>query len=337
MSDPAGMAEASIESDELRTERIAGAVHRPLPAFVATQWFADACLLATTLIWGVNLLVFKYSIGILEPVVFNALRLVFASIALGVCLYAESRFRRKPMFPRSRPGRPVPWKLVFWFSLLTGIVYMVLFLSGISRTTAGNTALLLASMPMWTAILSFIFLRERLRRVSWAGLAITFSGTAIVTLSGGGLSLSAQHLLGNVLVVAGAFSWAAATVISRPILRVMSPLQLTFIASLTTTPFHLMWIAADLDDHLSTILTPWMLVAIVFSGAFSTGLAYVLWNTGVKILGGSHAAIFQNVVTVVAVVGGWIILGEQPLMAQIAGGITIVAGVLLMRRGRNRE
>ncbi len=300
------------------------------------RWFADACLIATTLIWGINLVVFKYSIGILEPVVFNALRLVFAMFTLGLCLVVESRLYHRPMFPRSsRSGPKIPWHAVFWFSLLTGIVYMVFFLTGISRTTAGNTALLLASMPMWTAVLSFVWLRERLRRISWIGLAVTFIGTMIVTMAGDGVSLSNEHIRGNILVVSGALSWAAATVISRPILRVMSPLQLTFIASVTTTPFHVLWILPIVGNQVPAILSGWMMVAIVFSGAFSTGLAYVLWNTGVKILGGSHAAIFQNVVTVVAVTGGWVILGEQPLAGQVVGGATIIAGVLVMRRGRD--
>ncbi len=292
------------------------------------------CLLATALIWGVNILIFKYSIGILEPVVFNALRLVFSSLALALCLGIESRWNGRPFWPRSTEKTAIPWLRVASFSALTGIWYMVLFLTGIMRTTAGNTALLLASMPMWTAVLSYIWLRERLPAVTWAGLGLTLAGTVTVTLAGGRVSLGMEYLAGNLLILAAAFSWAAATVLSRSILQTMSPLQLTFIASLTTTPLHMIWILPQLHQHWETILEPWMMAAIVFSGALSTGLAYALWNTGVKLIGGSHAAIYQNVVTLVAVTGGWIVLGEQPLAAQVIGGLTIIAGVLIMRRGR---
>ena len=304
---------------------------------ISRRWFADACLLMTALIWGVNILIFKYSIGILEPVVFNALRLVFSTLALGLCVAVESRWRNRPIWPRSTATNRINWIRVAWFSVLTGLCYMVLFLTGIDRTTAGNTALLLASMPMWTAALSFIFLHERLPRVTWFGLLLTLAGTITVTLAGGTVSLNLEHFQGNLLVLAAAFSWAIATVISRSILGTMSPLQLSFVASLTTTPLHVAWILPSLQKNWSTILEPWMLAAIIFSGAFSTGLAYALWNAGVKILGGSHAAIYQNLVTLVAVTGGWILLKETPLPAQIIGGLTIVSGVLVMRQGRKRS
>lgn len=298
------------------------------------RWFADLCLIVTTLIWGINILVFKYAIGFIEPVIFNATRLVFSSLALAICVWAESRWAGTRIFPRSTPQARINWWGVAWFSLLTGIFYMVLFLVGISRTTAGNTALLLASMPMWTVILSFFLLHERLPRITWYGLIITIGGAVAVTVSGGQVDMGSEFLLGNLFILAAALSWAIATVISRPLLKTMSPLQLTFIASLTTTPFHMLWIASRLPRYWDQIIEPWMLTAIIFSGAFSTGLAYALWNTGVKILGGSHASSFQNIVTLVAVGGGWWLLGEQAFAGQVLGGVTIIVGVLVMRRGR---
>ncbi len=314
--------------------------HPPTPAPFPVHhrhWFADSCLLATTLIWGINIVIFKDAIGKMEPFVFNAVRLLFATLALGICVLVESRLRRKPFWPRSTTEKPIPWFRVAIFSALTGIVYIVFYLNGIIHTTAGNTALLLSSMPMWTAVLSFFFLHERLPGIAWTGFAITMTGTLIVTLfSAMEISLlESSYFFGNLLMLSAAFSWATATVLNRSILRSnITPLQLTFIASVSTTPLHLLYVAPVLGQHLDRILEPWMFAAIVFSGAFSTGLAYALWNTGVKILGGSHAAIFQNVVTVIAVAGGWIFLGEKPLISQIVGGVVIITGVLVMRRGR---
>ncbi len=326
----------------------------PAPA-TGHHWVADVCLLATTLIWGVNILTFKYSIGIFDPVVFNASRLVFSWLALLVCVWLESRWRNAPLWPRSAAGQPIRWSSVALFSALTGGLYLVLYLNGIMRTTAGNTALLLSSMPMWTAVFSFFLLHERLRPVTWAGLAMTLAGTLTVTLAGGRVSFASEHFFGNLLMLGAALTWAVGTVLSRPILRTMTPLQLTFIASLLTTPLHLLWILPQLGslefagwsagsplptaDQIASgearlTVTPWLLLAILYSGALSTGIAYALWNTGVKILGGSHAAVYQNVVTLIAVVGGWLFLGEAPLLAQIIGGTIIIAGLLLMRRGR---
>jgi drug/metabolite transporter (DMT)-like permease len=281
--------------------------------------------------WGANIIVFKSTIGEFNPWVFNALRLIFASVTLGLLALAEALF-----WPRPPSSTPLRWWRVGLFSFLSGFLYLVIFVKGIDLTTAGNTALILASMPMWTAILSMFFLRERLPGITWMGLLVTIVGTVIVTTQGsGGVNFSSQYFLGNLYILLSALAWAAGTVMSRPILEKITPLRLAFISCALTTPLHL-WLAADqIPAALPRALQPATLIAIIYSGVFSTGVAYVTWHIGVRAVGGSHAAVYQNVVTLVAVVGGWIVLREQPLLAQVLGGILTIVGLLLMRRGRS--
>ena len=280
--------------------------------------------------WGTNILVFKSFITDFNPWVFNALRLVFATLTLGILALGETW-----LAPTVKSREPVYWWRVLLFSLLNGFVYLIVFVQGISLTTAGNTALILASMPMWTAVLATFFLRERLPRVTWLGLLVTFVGTIIVTTQGSGpVSLASRYFWGNVFMMVAALAWATGTVVSRPILRTMTPLRLAFISALITTPLHFVLAATELPAALPRALEPAMLLAIIYSGVFSTGVAYATWHMGVRALGASHAAVYQNVVTLVAVVGGWVILKEQPLLAQIFGGLLTLAGLYLMRRGR---
>ena len=308
--------------------------HSAAPVATGSRWLADACLLLTACMWGINIPVVKDAISNLDPFLFNALRLIFSVLALGTLVWLEG------LFGERMPWR-VPWRQVLVFAGLAGFVYQIIFMLAITRTTAGNTALILSTMPMWTAILSFLFYHERLPRVTWLGFAITFSGTIVVISSGGKLSYSAEHLYGNLFMLAAAMAWAGATVYSRPLMQTISPLRLSFVSSVVTTPIHLlllplmMQFATKEYPDWQTKLLEWQIVlAILFSGAFSTGLAYATWNIGVQLVGGSHAAVYQNVVTLVAVLGGWLVLGEQILSAQIVGGILIIAGLLVMRRGR---
>lgn len=312
------------------TAELAAPVPPQSPAKPRMSWRADVCLLSTALMWGANILVFKSFITDFNPWVFNALRLVFATITLGILAVGEAW-----LMPRPKSRQPVYWWRVLVFSLLNGFVYLVVFVQGISLTTAGNTALILASMPMWTAVLATIFLHERLPRITWLGLLVTFVGTIIVTTQGSGpVSLSSRYFWGNVFMMIAALAWATGTVISRPILQQITPLRLAFISALITTPLHFGLAAAALPAALPRALEPSMLMAIIYSGVFSTGVAYATWHMGVRALGASHAAVYQNVVTLVAVVGGWVILKEQPLSAQIFGGVLTLAGLYLMRRGR---
>jgi drug/metabolite transporter (DMT)-like permease len=179
------------------------------------------------------------------------------------------------------------------------------------------------------------FLRERLPRVTWWGLFVTFVGTVIVTTQGSGeVSFASRYFLGNLYMLLASIAWATGTVMSRPILQTISPLRLAFISCVLTTPLHLALAAPQIPENLHRLFEPATLAAIIYSGVFSTGVAYATWHAGVRAVGGSHASVYQNVVTLVAVVGGWIVLQEPPLIAQIFGGLLTIAGLLLMRRGR---
>ncbi|MCA9126323.1 MAG: DMT family transporter [Planctomycetales bacterium] len=294
---------------------------------------ADLVLFATALMWGINIIVFKYATNGYDPWVFNGLRLIFATLTLGVLAWAEAIFS-----PRSVSKR-VPWLRVIAFCFISGALYLIIFVKGIALTTAGNTALILASMPMWTALLSMHFLQERLPPVTWLGLLVTFFGTLIVTTQGSGnVSLASEYFVGNLFMLVAAIVWASGTVLSKGILEAISPLRLAFISALLTTPVHLViayFVATTtMPNFWQETMRPMTVVAIVYSGIFSTGVAYATWHFGVRAVGGSHAAVYQNVVTLVAVFGGWLLLGETLVAVQLLGGILTIVGLLLMRRGR---
>lgn len=295
-----------------------------------SRWTADGFLLATSVMWGLNILVFKHATLSLDAWVFNAVRLIFATVTLGILVQIESRY-----FPQ--PVKPIPWRQVLPFSFVSGFLYLIVFVKAISLTTAGNTALILSSMPMWTAVISYFLVRERLPSVTWWGLLVTFLGTVLVTTqSSAKVSFfESEYLVGNLLMLCAALAWACGTVMSKPILNSLSPLRLAFISALLTTPLHLCIVAPRFPETWSIVRRWDVLLEIIYSGIFSTGLAYASWHAGVRRLGGSHAAVYQNVVTLVAVIGGWLLLRERIMLAQLVGGLLIVIGLVAMRRGRN--
>ena len=114
-----------------------------------------------------------------------------------------------------------------------------------------------------------------------------------------------------------------------------SPLALAFCGVLLAVPLHYVVASHALPQMQRFFSDPVLAAAVLFSGAFSTGIAYALWNFGVKILGTSHAAVFQNLVPFFALLAGWPLLGEIPVWLQIAGGLIIVTGLVIMRRNRS--
>lgn len=310
----------AVDASSVSPEGVTAGSHR--------NWLADGCLFMTALFWGINIPVVKYAVGQVDAFAFNSVRLVFATLILAVFAAIESRMGLSIKGPYSR----VRWGV---FAMLNGFLYMVLFMFGVRATTAGNVALLLSSMPVWTAIFSFLFLKERLPKITWIGLAITITGTFTVILFGKDeVSLGAGYLIGNLLMLIAAMTWASGTVISRKLLESVGPMTLAFWSSLVTTPIHLLIAAPQIAECWPQLLQTHVVLAILYSGLGSTGIAYALWHVGVRQLGGSHASVYQNMVTLVAVLGGWLFLPESPLVAQIAGGLLIVAGIFVMRKGR---
>lgn len=298
------------------------------------DWTADLILLATTIIWGVNIVAFKAAITGNDPYVFNAQRLTLAMTTLVLLAVAESM-----LYPQNRsPRSPVPWLSIALFSLLNGVIYLLTYVRGISMTTAGNVALIFASLPMWTAVYASWILKERFSKLTWIGLFITALGTLVVILNGAGpVNLSTQYFQGNAWILLATLAWAAATIVSRNILTVLTPLQLAALASLMTTPIH--WIVAwkISPQGLFGQQTVGYWAAMAYSGIFSTGIAYATWNAGVYRVGAAYASIYQNVVTLVAVLGGWLMLNEQLLPVQLLGGALTVIGLLTMRHARHHH
>ena len=313
------------------------------------RWWADSNLVAVAVIWGINMPIMKFALGRTDPYLFNAMRLTCSAIALGTCVTVLARLKSRKSRgdssgsnkgrPEKRPGYSrSQWLNILWFSFLAGFLYQVCFLLGINATTAGNTAIIMSAVPVWTAILAFMWLRERLSSRGWAGLLIAFVGVLVVTFGKPtiveGSAAAVSSLKGNLIVSLGAFTWAFASVWSRPLMKSVAPLNLAFFSIVLTVPFHYLIAGSALSGLAACFQDPWLIAAIVYSGTFSTGLAYAMWNYGIHQLGASHAAGFQNLVPLVALVASWALIGEVPFPLQLVGGCLIIAGLLNMRWNR---
>jgi drug/metabolite transporter (DMT)-like permease len=303
------------------------AVQTSQPSTEQSAFWPEMSLLAVVTIWGINIPVVKVGLDRSDAFVFNAVRLAVSAVVLLFVAYKEGG--PLPFFNTAIPRR----KLLLYGFLASGI-YQLMFVVGVGRTTSGNAALILATMPMWTALLANLILKERLSVLSWCGLATAFVGTMIVALEKGDISQLKHHLLGNACMLCAALSWSGSTVAARPALKHVTPLKLSAFASVTMLPMHLLIALPFMPEHLSTVADYHVWLPILYSGIFSTGMALVLWNFGVRHAGPAHAAVFQNLVPVIAMVSAWLIRGEGASSSQIAGGILIISGLLIMRRGR---
>ncbi len=292
------------------------------------RWLAP---LSVALIWGVNVPVMKAVLVHASPFAFNALRLSASAVVLGL---ADRLERGRAPAPRT------PWPAVVGLGLLTSLVYQVLFIAGIARTSATHAGFLIASGPLWTALIARLVGLERLGGRAWLGLALAFVGTGLVVVAqaGGGTVTRAASLAGNTLMLSAMVTWAVGAVLSRPVLADFPATRLAFLSTCIALPGH--WALALLDGGSGTSvgaglgLAGWL--AVLYSGALSTGLAYSLWNRSVRRIGPARTSAFTNVVPLVALAVAWITLGERPGAVQLAGGALVWLGIAAWRSTKSR-
>lgn len=295
------------------------------------RWKYDLLLLAIVLVWGINFPILKAALEVMPMMVVNAFRFTVSVLTLGLLYGARQRKSEESFW---KPMR-LFGKQILALGFLVFVCYQLMFIVGLNNTTSGNGALIMASAPLWTALLGYYLGYERLTPAAWTGLLVSLGGTALVIVGGPKeVDLSSSTLFGNLLMAGAALFWGAYTALNKPVLRNVTPTALTFFGLLFMMPV-LYGVAVPYFDAVQwTDVDAWVWLAIVFSGALSTGLAIALWSVCVRHVGSSETAAFNNLVPLVAVGSGVLILSEPVNAAQLAGGALIIGGLYLMRRTR---
>ncbi len=289
---------------------------------------ASLPLLALVAIWAVNFSVIKVGLGHVAPMAFNPVRFTLASAVVFVAL------RRSGPIPLPRRA-DVPRVLAL--GLLGNLLYQLCFITGISRTRAGNASLLLAGTPILTALLSGVLGHERVRPRVWLGVGLTVAGMALVVMAGGAaVQIDERTLAGDLLLILASVAWSIYTVGARALVGRYGPVPVTA---------WTMWIGTvglALVGAPAVARTAWSRLpagawaSIVYSGALGIGVAYMLWYIGVRRIGNTRTASYSNLVPVAALLVAWAWLGEVPTVGQVAGAVVIIAGVTLANFERPR-
>lgn len=295
----------------------------------------DLMLLGLATVWGVNFTVIKVAItgsdAPFTPLAFNAIRFVVAAAVLFALM-----LRRGAVTVRSRRDLFA----IFGLGLLGNGLYQILFINGIRHTTPANSALILAMVPVMVALIGVGLRVERLGALAWSGIVLSFAGIAVIVLGTSGRPAGAvgaeggSRLLGDALVFVGAFVWSAYTALVAPMLRRYSATEVTTLA-LGAGLVPLVLVALPDLARLEWSAVPWPAWgAAVFSGTLALGLGYVVWNRGVKHLGGSRTAVYSNLTPVIAALFAWIALGDALTRYHLIGAAAVLAGINLTRIGR---
>lgn len=289
-----------------------------------TFTIVDFMLIGTAVVWGVNVVVVKLALATMHPLLFNSLRFLLAGVLSFGLLSLTQRGHRLE--------RRDFWRIVL-LGVLGHAVYQVLFIFGISLTTAGNTSLLLATMPIWVALFCAIFRLDDVNLFTWLGIACSFAGISLVVLGGGKeISFAAASLRGDLLVLLATLMMATYTLLSRPLLSRYSPLQLSTYTMLAGAVLLLLVSLPAIASADLAAVDAYGWGGVMFSSVFAVVMGYYVWNRGLTQMGPARTAVYGNLSPVVAMLTGWAVLSEAVSWPQFAGALLIFTGLLLTKR-----
>lgn len=271
-------------------------------------------------LWGLNPPAMKIGLLYVEPMPYNAIRMLVALVAGWGVLRQLACWQ---------PLRREDCKVLL-ISSLGFFFFQLFFTAGVQITTAGNASLILGCLPVSVAIINHLHRLERISRVMMVGIFVSITGVVIMVAgTGKEVSLTQGHITGALLLLAAQMSYGYYTVFSR--LLIYSAYQVTaYILLISNGLFLLVSLPSVLATDWQAVPWPgW--VSIFYSGLFPLCLGNCLWIWGTGILGSTKASLYNNLPPVFSVSIGYLLLGESFGWLQLIGVLIIFAGLYIVK------
>ncbi len=217
---------------------------------------------------------------------------------------------------------------------LTGVfTYNVFFFKGLKLINAGRASIIIANNPIFIAILSAYFFKEKLNLIKVIGIIISVTG-AIIVISKGNLNEIVQGNIGRgeIFIFCSVLSWVVYSLIGKVVMADLSPISSVFYSCVIGTFF--LFFPACFEGILNNFhhypITAWL--GIFYLGIFGTVVGFVWYYEGIKMIGPTKASLFINFVPVSAVILAFMILDEPITLSLFIGTILVCAGVYLTNK-----
>lgn len=273
------------------------------------------------LTWGLSFMFTRGALEDLAPLHLLALRFAVAALALA---FLRASGLVKISLQRQHYYQLLP------LALVQPVIYFSLETTGVLLTTSSYAGMMIATIPIFVAIFSALFLEEYPNRLQLLFIAASVAGVICIAVMGS-LDVGGAGLAGTLLLLGAVVAAALYNIISRRAADGHPPLRTTWVMmfygavmfNLAALVQH--YATGDLGRYLSPLREQWP--AVVYLGVFSSVVAFFLYNYTLSRVTATRASVFANLVTVVAIVAGVLVHGEILAWYHIVGTAAILAGV----------
>ncbi|RSK28107.1 DMT family transporter [Bacillus sp. HMF5848] len=282
-----------------------------------SKWKLYVLLTTVMAIWGLNVVAIKLLVSYFPASLMQGMRVLLAGVVVILLLYVNKQLKKV-----SKKNI-----MAMFIAGIFGVFAHHLFLAlGLTTSTAANGGLILGLVPLSTAVLAVIFLKERLTVAKVIGITLALIGIYIMQ----GRSL-AGITLGDIYLFAAVLAQAISFILIKKMTDRVDSRQMTgmmlvsgSVLLLTVSPF------LDNQPSFKIIEVPlFVWFVFVLSAVLATSMGHMLYNYAIHRLGAAETSIFNNLTPLFALVGASVLLQETIHTEQIVGFIFIVSGVML--------
>ncbi len=275
-------------------------------------------LLVTSMLWAGNFVAGKYLVNHASALTLTDLRWFIAVLFLLPIVWVKER--------KILPPKPA---LIYLFIMgLTGVALFNIFMFlALERTSSNNAGLLSALNPVAIAIISFLWVGEKMTARKVLGMVISFGGVLVV-ITNGHLErlLQLEFNNGDLFMLAAVASWGVYSVAGRKAMQYTSAYLSTLWAGIFGV---LVLIPINLPSFevVEPNLSFW--IALIYVSVGATVIAMLFWNLGVQKVGGTRSGMFLNFNPIFTAILAYLFLGETMSIMQFLGTAVVIGGVLL--------
>ncbi|MDB5078233.1 MAG: hypothetical protein JWP00_157 [Chloroflexi bacterium] len=291
------------------------------PPGLKTFQRADLMVLACVTMWAFNVPLIKAIMEYMQPLETSLIRFGIAGAIFAI--YVKLKEGTLKVAPRHL-------LMLIGASLMGIFLNQILFVYALSNTKSAEVSLLMAATPSFATLFAWLLGQEKIKLNYWLSLPLAIAGVGLIILTAPGASLGG-NLLGDSLALATAASWAAYTVLIRPLLKYYSASLISAYVSLIGAAALLPFGWTQFDWSRINLMPPGIWLALVYSTLGAVVITNLLWFTGVKELGAPRTAFYAYLQPFVGVFAAALILNETIVPWQIAGGGFIVASMIIYR------
>ncbi|MDR2979545.1 MAG: DMT family transporter [Bacteroidales bacterium] len=283
-------------------------------------------LLLAAVFWGGSFVFTKYLLASLDPVSIIFIRLIISSLFLWLI---SLLFLRKRLKIDQKD-----WKFVFLFSFFEPFLYFIFETYSLIYTSASIVSIIIATIPLFTALLSKYYFTENFSNLNLAGVLISVTGIGIMLLPG--FMDTPDGLWGVALALLAVFSAVGYGFYVKKLSKNYHPVVIVTyqnsIGAIFFLPLFLIlghfndtsiWIAMTDPANLANLL----ILAI-----FCSSLAFIFFLRGIQVLGLGRANVFSNLIPVATAVISFFLLGEEFPLYKIIGMAVVIVGIFLVQK-----